>query len=69
MAVETIETCIVMSSSIILNPISQTRTVSLSSRRIFIFEAEDVVVPSPDDTILEMYPETAETTSMFSELV
>ena len=51
-----------------INPISQTRTVSLSSRRIFIFEDEDVVAPSPADTILEMYPETAETTSMFSEL-
>ena len=47
----------------------QTRTVSLSSRRIFIFEDEDVVVLSPADTILEMYPETAETTSMLAEWV
>lgn len=44
-------------------------TVSLSRSRIFIFDDEElpVVEGSPVVTILEMYPDTAATTSMVNE--
>ena len=38
---------------VILFP-TKTRTVSLSNRRIFIFEDDEPVGRSPTDTILEM---------------
>ena len=40
--------------------------MSLSINRIFIFDEEGPNAVSPPETILEMYPETAETTSMMA---
>lgn len=39
-------------------------TVSLSRSKIFILEDEEPDDESPAETILEMYPDTAATTSM-----
>ena len=44
----------------------KTRTVSLSSKRIFIFAEEELEFVSPAEAILEMYPDTAWTTSILS---
>ena len=62
MAVETIETygAIRMLSG---SENAYNRTVSLSTRRIFIFDDEDPAL-SVAETILEMYPDIACTTSI-----
>ena len=43
-------------------------TVSLSRSKIFILDEEPEVEGSPADTILEMYPDTAATTSMMNRV-